>query len=160
MNTAYIAFGSNLSAPFQQIQAAIKSIAQLGDLMSVSPLYASKAIGPGTQPDYINGVCLLQTPLSPFALLAKLQTIEALQGRVRSVKNAARTLDLDILLFNSLEQTDPTLILPHPRMHERNFVIFPLLDITPELEIPSLGSILKISQKLNLIGLKKLDISV
>ncbi len=160
MNTVYIAFGSNLSRPFEQIQAAMKSISQLGLLISTSPLYASKAIGPGIQPDYINGVCLLKTPLSPFDLLEKLQSIETLQGRVRSVKNAARTLDLDILLFNTLEQTDPNLIIPHPRMHERNFVVFPLLDIAPELEIPSLGSILKISRKLNLIGLKKLDISV
>ena len=136
------------------------SIAELGLLVTISPLYASKAVGPGSQPDYINGVCKLHTSLEPYALLSCLQNIEQQQGRERSVKNAARTLDLDILLFNQISQSDPNLILPHPRMHERNFVIFPLLDIEPQLEIPSWGSIFNISQQLNLIDLKKLDIVV
>ena len=160
LNIAYIAFGSNLAAPLTQISDAMQSISALGKLTAVSPLYASKAIGPGSQPDYINGVCLLHTALDAYSLLSSLQSIEAQQGRVRTVKNAARTLDLDILLYNDLVQDDPILIIPHPRMHERNFVIMPLCDISPSLEIPELGTIFNIKEKLSLIGLKKLDITL
>ena len=160
MNTVYIAFGSNLDTPIEQIKNALLAVGELGNLTATSPLYASKAIGPGSQPDYINGVCLLETQLKPNALLTHLQAIEDQQGRVRSVKNSARTLDLDILLFNQIIQNLPHLIIPHPRMTERNFVIFPLSDIAPELNIPPHGSIFNIKQKLDTNGLKQLDISV
>ena len=158
-HTAYIAFGSNLSKPLEQIEAAFESVAKLGQIKA-SPLYTSKAVGPGKQPDYINGALKLETDLEPYSLLTALQNIEHEQGRERSVKNAARTLDLDILLFDQLTQDDPTLIIPHPRMHERNFVIYPLYDLSPELELPKLGPISELFAKLSSKGLKKLDITL
>ncbi len=159
LHITYIAFGSNLENPQAQIKAAIQAIGQLGHVIA-SPLYASKAIGPGQQPDYINGVIELKTELEPLALLRKLQQIELDQGRIRSVKNAARTLDLDILLYDQLIQDDPILTLPHPRMHERNFVLFPLAELSSELEIPKHGKISELLPHLSNNGLKKLDITL
>jgi len=157
-HTAYIAFGSNLANPLQQVKSALKSLETLGTVEQVSPLYQSKAIGPGEQGDYINGCLKLKTKLPPYELLDALQAIEAKQGRVRSVQNAARPLDLDILLFDQLSQKDPKLTLPHPRMHERNFVIFPLQDIAPQLQLPNGIHLSTVSEKLNWDGLKPLDI--
>ncbi|NRA41454.1 MAG: 2-amino-4-hydroxy-6-hydroxymethyldihydropteridine diphosphokinase [Pseudomonadales bacterium] len=162
-HTAYIAFGSNLSSPEQQIRHALTALAALavkGTSLSVSSLYASKAIGPGEQPDYINGVCQLTTELQADALLTALQAIETSQGRTRSVKNAARTLDLDILLFDQLCCDQPRLSLPHPRMHLRNFVIMPLLEIAPNLSMPDGQALSTLADRLDWQDLKKLNIQL
>ena len=162
-HTAYIAFGSNLSSPEQQIRDALTALAALAikdSSLSVSSLYASKAIGPGEQPDYINGVCQLTTELQADALLTALQAIETSQGRTRSVKNAARTLDLDILLFDQLCCDQPRLSLPHPRMHLRNFVIMPLLEIAPNLSMPDGQALSTLADRLDWQDLKKLNIQL
>ena len=162
-HTAYIAFGSNLSSPEQQIRHALTALAALAikdSSLSVSSLYASKAIGPGEQPDYINGVCQLTTELQADALLTALQAIETSQGRTRSVKNAARTLDLDILLFDQLCCDQPRLSLPHPRMHLRNFVIMPLLEIAPNLSMPDGQALSTLADRLDWQDLKKLNIQL
>ena len=162
-HTAYIAFGSNLSSPEQQIRDALTALAALAikdSSLSVSSLYASKAIGPGEQPDYINGVCQLTTELQADALLTALQAIETSQGRTRSVKNAARTLDLDILLFDQLCCDQPRLSLPHPRMHLRNFVIMPLLEIAPDLLMPDGQALSTLADRLDWQDLKKLNIQL
>ena len=163
VHTAYIAFGSNLSSPEQQIRQALQALAGLaveGSSLSVSSLYASKAIGPGKQPDYINGVCQLITDLQADALLAALQAIETSQGRTRSIKNAARTLDLDILLFDQLCCDKAKLTLPHPRMHLRNFVIMPLIEIAPNLSMPDGQALSLLADKLDWQNLKKLNIQL
>lgn len=136
--TAYIALGSNLDNPEQQVATALQAIARLPEceLAASSPWYRSKAVGPGRQPDYINGVCAIQTGLQPLALLHALQAIEQQQGRVRSERWGPRTLDLDILLYGDLETDSEELKLPHPRMTERNFVLMPLADITADLVLP------------------------
>ena len=136
---AFIAIGSNLGNPRCQVDMAIAALAELPDsqLVAVSSWYRSAAIGPGEQPDYLNGVAELHTRLTPRHLLAALQSIEQAQGRQRSQRWAARTLDLDILLYGDQVVAEPDLTVPHPRLAERNFVLYPLADLVPTLVLPN-----------------------
>ena len=139
MSRAFIALGSNLQDPLAQLQRATDSIAAIAgsQLCACSPIYRSTAVGPGQQPDYLNAVVALETDLTPLALLDALQAIENKQGRKRAVRWGARTLDLDILLYNNDTVTHPRLSIPHPRLHQRNFVLYPLADICePNLMLP------------------------
>ena len=141
---AFIALGSNLDDPLARIDAALGALAALDDtrLVARSPLYRNSALGPGRQPDFINAVAALMTGLDPHALLDEIQKIETAQGREReSERWAPRVIDLDILLYGELQISDGRLTLPHPEMHRRRFVLQPLCDIAPELEIPALGSL-------------------
>jgi 2-amino-4-hydroxy-6-hydroxymethyldihydropteridine diphosphokinase len=139
--TAYIALGANLNRPARQIHAALKELGRLTDtrLVAASSLYRSAAAGYADQPDYINAVAKLRTALEAHALLDALLAIEQRHGRERTFKNAPRTLDLDILLYDRLALNHPGLHLPHPRMHERAFVLAPLLEIAPDCRIPGQG---------------------
>lgn len=132
----YIGLGSNLDNPLEQVERAVKALAELGTITAQSPWYQSQAIGPGDQDDYINGVVALTTQLAPLQLLHALQAIENHQGRVRTVRWGERTLDLDILLYEQLELNSEELTIPHPYLCERAFVLYPLLDIAPELKLP------------------------
>ena len=105
-------------------------------LLAHSPCYRSVAIGPGRQPDYINAVAKLQSRLSSLQLLHALQAIEDAHGRERHQRWGARTLDLDILLYGSETVNSSELTIPHPRLQERNFVLYPLYDLAPELALP------------------------
>lgn len=138
MQRCFIGLGSNLGQPRVQLQRALDALAALDEcrLGEVSPLYANPAVGPGTQPDYVNAVAELFTTLEPHALLARLQRIENDQGRVRTERWGARTLDLDLLLYGDRSIDTPTLQVPHPRLRERNFVLYPLHDIAPDLRLP------------------------
>lgn len=138
MTRCFIALGSNLGDPLAQLRAALKHLQALPEttIVAGSPLYENPAIGPGPQPDYLNGVIELETVLAPQPLLAELQRIEQLQGRERGQRWAARTLDLDILLFGDKQLDTPQLQVPHPRMLQRNFVLYPLYDIAPGLTLP------------------------
>ncbi len=138
MITAYIGIGSNLDNPLQQVNAATKALAALPEssLLACSPWFGSTAIGPGQQPDYVNGVVALATDLSPDALLLALQAIEQQHDRQREQRWAARTLDLDILLYGDQRIDTPDLIVPHPRMLGRPFVLQPLLAIAADLTLP------------------------
>lgn len=146
--TAHVALGANLGQPQQTLRNAITALAKLPGvrLQATSSLYRTAPIGLKNQPDFINAVVALElsgTPLpGPQQLLDELFAIEARFGRQRSVPNAPRTLDLDLLLYDSVCCHTPTLTLPHPRMHQRAFVLAPLLEIAPggDLEIPGLGS--------------------
>lgn len=142
--TAYVALGSNLENPGLQLQRAVDEIASTHgiELAGCSQLYLSDPVGPEGQPDYCNAVVQIETILEPIALLDAMQAIENLHGRVRSVRWGPRTLDLDILLYgNEIIETE-RLTVPHYQMHVRNFVLCPLVDIEPELVLPS-GDILK-----------------
>jgi len=155
-HTAYIGLGSNLQQPSQQIQAALQALKQLPTtrLIGHSSLYRSPPLGPADQPDYINAVAILATELSPHALLFLLQAIETQQGRVRNgIRWGPRTLDLDILLYDNLCFTDSRLILPHPGLYERAFVLCPLYECAPDLVLPN-GQPLA---ELDLTTLKKLS---
>lgn len=138
---AFIALGANLHDPEQQIQAAIEELAMLRDtrLSSVSSLYRSAPVGYLEQPDFVNAVAGIETALAPRALLEALLSIERRYGRVRQFPNAPRTLDLDIVLYGDLEIDEPGLTIPHPRMHERAFVLVPLAEIAPDRIVPGRG---------------------
>jgi 2-amino-4-hydroxy-6-hydroxymethyldihydropteridine diphosphokinase len=143
MIRAYVALGSNLGNPVQTIEDAMDAMAALrGSLLkAMSSLYRTAPVGLKHQPDFINAVVAIDTRLAPRDLLAELFALEARFGRERSVKNAPRTLDLDLLLHGETVQDDPELILPHPRMHERAFVLTPLAEIAPNLIIPGRGAV-------------------
>jgi len=134
----YIGLGSNLGDPSRQLDRAVAALAELPDsqLVATSPRYGSQAVGPGEQPDYVNAVAALDTLLAPLALLDALQAIEHRQGRVRTLRWGARTLDLDLLLYGEQVLDLPRLQVPHPRLTERSFVLCPLLDLAPDLCLP------------------------
>lgn len=138
MQRCFIGLGSNLERPREQLERALRALAELPDcrLGQVSPFYGNPAVGPGKQPDYVNAVAELFTELAPADLLARLQHIENIQGRVRTERWGARTLDLDLLLYGAEIIDTPTLQVPHPRMRDRNFVLYPLRDLAPDLHFP------------------------
>lgn len=143
MIRAYVALGSNLGNPVVTIDAAIEALAALRGsiLKAMSSLYRTAPVGLKRQPDFINAVVALDTRLAAKELLDELFAVEIQFGRRRSVKNAPRTLDLDLLLFGDSVQSDPELTLPHPRMHERAFVLVPLAEIAPDAVIPGRGPV-------------------
>ena len=141
MSLAYVGIGANLQDPVAQVKQALAELARLprSRLLKSSSLYRSAPLGYADQPDFVNAVASLETSLKPVELLAQLQTIEKSQGRKRSFKNAPRSLDLDLLLFDQMTLDLPHLKIPHPRMHERAFVLEPLLEIAPAIAIPGVG---------------------
>jgi 2-amino-4-hydroxy-6-hydroxymethyldihydropteridine diphosphokinase len=138
---AYVGLGSNLDEPENQVEQALLELDRLphSRLVGRSSLYRSAPVGFAGQPDFVNAVGRLETGLPADRLLAALQDIESRHGRTRSFANAPRTLDLDLLLFENLQLRTPRLTVPHPRMHERAFVLKPLVEISPEVSIPGLG---------------------
>lgn len=141
---AYIAIGANLGDPIATVRAAIEALRAIpgAQLSAASSLYRTAPVGLRDQPDFINAVVAMQinaAVLPAPTFLALLFDIEAAFGRVRSIRNAPRTLDLDLLLFGTECYATPNLTLPHPRMAERAFVLAPLAEIAPELAIPGQG---------------------
>jgi 2-amino-4-hydroxy-6-hydroxymethyldihydropteridine diphosphokinase len=138
---ATIGLGANLNDPAAQVEYALAELDRLPGtrLIARSSLYASAPVGYVDQPDFINAVAQVDTTLAPRALLAALLDIEHRHGRERSFRNAPRTLDLDLLLYGDAHFHEEGLTLPHPRMHERGFVLLPLLEIAPDTVIPGRG---------------------
>jgi 2-amino-4-hydroxy-6-hydroxymethyldihydropteridine diphosphokinase len=157
---AYVALGSNLGDPLATVQAAFEALRTLPDsvLVAASPLYRSAPVGLRNQPDFINGVAALDTQLTAEVLLEELFAIEARFGRKRDFHHAPRTLDLDLLLFGCETRASPRLDLPHPRMHERAFVLLPLLDLAPGIAIPGRGPASELMQACREQKLTKLAI--
>ena len=139
---AHVGLGANLADPVRQVQQAIRELAELPRtrLVRHSSLYRTAPVAEPDQPDFVNAVAVLDTALSPRELLQELLALEARHGRVRSKPNAPRTLDLDLLLLGSQVISEPGLEVPHPRMHQRAFVLVPLVEVTPEALIPGRGS--------------------
>ena len=135
---AFIALGSNLADPEGQVIKAFDELAKLRSsrLLARSSLYRSTPVGRLDQPDFINAVVHIKTALLPHELLNALLDIERAHGRVREYPDGPRTLDLDLLIYDDLRCNDATLTLPHPRMHQRAFVLQPLLEIAPEVRVP------------------------
>ena len=158
MSKIYIALGSNLDEPNEQIYKAINSVDAVDDLSvtHISSLYKTKPIGKIDQPDFINAVIEVEGDISPENLHAALQAIETQAGRIRIELNEPRTLDLDILLIDDLIMKTKKLTVPHPRMHQRQFVIVPLFEINQKLNIPGIGSINKILKSLPDQGVVKI----
>ncbi|WOX06524.1 2-amino-4-hydroxy-6-hydroxymethyldihydropteridine diphosphokinase [Microbulbifer pacificus] len=138
MTRCYIGLGSNLADPAAQLRSAVARMHEIPqtEVCGCSSFYASAPIGPGEQPDYVNAVACLDTQLTAEALLDALQGIENLHGRERSLRWGARTLDLDVLLYGNDTLDTVRLIVPHPRMAERNFVLEPLAELAPDLTMP------------------------
>ena len=143
MPTAYIALGANLGDPVFTVNAAFEAISKLPQtqLMATSALYRTAPVGITEQPEFINAAARVETRLAPEALLDALLAIEQQFGRVRELRNGPRTLDLDVLLYDDLVLDTPRLTLPHPRLHLRAFVLYPLADVAPELRIPGRGTL-------------------
>lgn len=158
LHTTFIGIGSNLGDPLVQVQRALEELAALPHcrLVQRSPWYLSKAIGPGDQPDYINGVAELGTNMNPEALLDALQAIEAAHDRVRQERWGPRTLDLDILLYSDCTITSERLQVPHPWLKRRSFVILPLADVAPGLILPDGTCIDELAQTISRDGITRL----
>ena len=139
--TAYIAIGANLGDPLAQVRESFDALAALPGmrLVATSSIYRTAPVGADGQPDYFNAVACVETRLAPRALLEALLDLESRKGRFRSFQNAPRTLDLDLLLYGERSIGEPGLVVPHPRMHLRRFVLEPLLEIAPDAMIPGLG---------------------
>lgn len=140
MVIAYIGIGSNLNNPLQQVKLSLAALAKIPqtEVIKVSSLYCTYPWGVAEQPLYINAVAALKTTLLPLDLLKQLWIIENQQGRVRvsHERFGPRTLDLDILVYGDLCLTTETLVVPHPRIVERDFVLYPLAEIAPTLNLP------------------------
>lgn len=154
--TAYIGLGANLGQPAVQVSAAIAALARAAGvtLLKRSSLYRSTAIGQTDQPDYCNAVCSLQTQLSVESLFDLMIAIEQAAGRVRDgTRWGPRVLDLDLLHVENLQLDSTRLTLPHPEIARRNFVLIPLAEVAPALEIPGVGRIAELAAGVSRRGL-------
>ncbi len=154
---AYLGVGSNLDDPAEQVRRAFAKLADLPQTRVVltSPLYASKPFGPVQQGDFVNAVVGVLTQLAPRALLEGLHSIEASMGRpAQRQRWGPRVIDLDVLVYGAVRHSDPELTLPHPGIVERNFVLYPLADIAPDLDIPGLGRVTELKGRVTSNGLR------
>jgi 2-amino-4-hydroxy-6-hydroxymethyldihydropteridine pyrophosphokinase len=148
----FIAIGSNLASPLDQVNAAIAALGEIPQsrVVAVSSFYRTPPLGPQDQPDYLNAAVELETELAPEALLDNTQRIELQQGRERKAERwGPRTLDLDIMLFGDLTLNTERLTVPHYDMHNRGFMLWPLAEIAPELTFPNGVTLASLLQTLN-----------
>ena len=152
MVEAVIAVGSNLDNPAQQVNSALATLSQQPEIsiLQQSALFITRPVGFTEQPDFINAVAIIRTNLGAYELLTRLHDIEEKFGRVRTFRNAPRVLDLDLIDYNHENINSDKLILPHPRAHERGFVLGPLAQIAPDYKLP--GQKLTAQQLLEAIG--------
>lgn len=129
---AFVGMGANIGNPAAQLADALDALGDAGVLVACSGVYRSAPIGP-EQPSFLNLVAELELTEGPYELLARCQALEAAAHRVRRERWGPRTLDVDVLLYGKVEQRDPELVIPHPRMRERRFVLDPLAELAPEL---------------------------
>lgn len=160
---AFIALGSNLQDPVLQVKNAFIALEKLPKtkLIKASSLYLSAPVGYDalqlkSVPDFINAVAEVHTELAPEALLDAIHAIENKAGRERPFANAPRVLDCDLLLYEDVKISTDKLSLPHPRMHERAFVLLPLAEIAPDLTLENHGNVVELAQQLKNQGIKKL----
>ena len=159
MVNAYIGLGSNLDNPIGHVKRALEDLKQLpqSQLLLASKLYLSKPVGPQDQDNFVNAVALIITELEPLALLDELQTIEQQHQRVRERHWGPRTLDLDLLLFGEQSIQHPRLTVPHAQLSRRDFVVGPLLELCPELVLPSGTQLQELLQQCPIDGLICID---
>ncbi|WP_348673425.1 2-amino-4-hydroxy-6-hydroxymethyldihydropteridine diphosphokinase [uncultured Abyssibacter sp.] len=157
---AYLGLGANLGRPAETLAATVRAIREWPQTRcrAVSRLYHSAPMGPADQPDFCNAVVQLRTELSAPALLAQAQATERAFGRTRSdVRWGARSLDLDLLLYGDEVVQDADLVLPHPGLEQRAFVVFPLLDVAADLTLPSGRSLAEVARRLGQDGLLRVE---
>ncbi|MBT8136972.1 MAG: 2-amino-4-hydroxy-6-hydroxymethyldihydropteridine diphosphokinase [Gammaproteobacteria bacterium] len=156
---AYIALGSNLDDPQQQVARALSALAGLEQtvLAAQSSLYISAPLGPAEQPDYVNAVAAMLTQQAPLSLMTALLAIEKQHGRIRGTEKwGPRTIDLDLLLYGDTVREGEELTLPHPRMCERVFVLQPLTELAPALRLPDGRRVASVLRHLDSTGLRRL----
>ncbi|MGH8299107.1 MAG: 2-amino-4-hydroxy-6-hydroxymethyldihydropteridine diphosphokinase [Steroidobacteraceae bacterium] len=156
---AYIGIGSNLQDPRSQVLRACEGLRTLASTraLRVSPLYRSKPLGPVPQPDFINAVAAVLTQLDSRALLGELLALERTLGRPAQREHwGPRIIDLDLLVYGRERRKEPGLSLPHPGIVERNFVLYPLADLAPDLDVPGLGLVAELRGRLTSKGLERL----
>ena len=156
---AYVGVGRNLEDPRAQVERALGRLAgvPLTRVELISPLYRSKPMGPIDQPDFVNAVAGLLTQLEAPALLEELRALEAALGRPAVHERwGPRVIDLDLLSYARERRTGPELALPHPGIPERNFVLYPLADITPDLDLPGLGRVAGLAERVAAEGILRL----
>ena len=135
VSLAYVGLGANLGDARATLAGAVESLAELGEVRAVSPLYETDPVGLEDQPPFLNAVAVVATPLDPHRLLAELLAIEARFGRERTIRWGPRTLDLDLLAMDGVQLDEPQLTVPHPRLAEREFALRPLADVAPDVPI-------------------------
>ncbi len=145
---AVIALGANLEDPETAVELALSLLELSTDLISRSKLYSTKPVGGPPQPDYINAVAIIESELAAHDLLDLLKGIEKSMGRVRNERWGPRVIDLDLITYGDLQSDDESLTLPHPRAHERRFVLEPWLEIDPDAYLPTFGCIRDILAKI------------
>jgi 2-amino-4-hydroxy-6-hydroxymethyldihydropteridine diphosphokinase len=156
---AYIGVGSNLADPHRQVTNACARLGELSltRVVLTSPLYRSRPLGPVAQPDFVNAVAALLTQLTSPTLLAALRALETALGRPpRHERWGPRIIDLDLLSYGREQRSDADLTLPHPGIVERNFVLYPLADIAPDLDLPGLGRVTELKGRVTSEGLERL----
>jgi 2-amino-4-hydroxy-6-hydroxymethyldihydropteridine diphosphokinase len=136
-----ISVGSNLQDPEEQVDRALDRLEQVFDVVAASSIYRTSPVGLTDQPEFRNAVVIIDDERSPGEVLAKLHSIEQEAGRTRDVRWGPRTLDLDLIVAGETMSDDPECLLPHPRAHERAFVLMPWLEIEPEAVIPGRGPV-------------------
>jgi 2-amino-4-hydroxy-6-hydroxymethyldihydropteridine diphosphokinase len=153
----YIAVGSNIQDPREQVLKAVETLRGISSqlrVIAVSRLYRTKPFGPVAQPDFVNGVVGALTQLEASVLLQKMQAVEVALGRpAKHEKWGPRVIDLDLLIYGRERRQDPGLTLPHPGIVERNFVLYPLADIAPDLDVPGLGRVAELKGRVAHTGI-------
>jgi len=162
MSTVYLGLGSNINGPVQQLECAIRILGQQArcKILALSSFYSNPPMGPAQQPDYVNAVVCIDTDFSPGQLMDNLQAIEMQQGRKRGVRWGPRCLDIDILLYEQISLDSERLKIPHPGLCERNFVLYPLQEIAPDLNIPGKGHIIDLIKDCDYGELRKLQVDM
>ena len=141
MTRAVLSLGANLGDRLAALQAAVDALAEHMTVVAVSPVYATEPVGYVDQPEFLNAVALADTDLSPRDLLAFAHQVEQAGGRVRGERWGPRTVDVDLVVYGVEVSADPACTLPHPRAHERSFVLVPWLDVDPDAAFPALGRV-------------------
>ncbi|GAB3712390.1 2-amino-4-hydroxy-6-hydroxymethyldihydropteridine diphosphokinase [Mariniluteicoccus flavus] len=154
------ALGSNLGDPLENLQGALDSLGNTPDviIVDVSPVYETDPVGgPADSPQFLNAVVVAETTLQTRTLLERAQAIEDAYGREREHRNDPRTLDVDLVVVGQVQQNDPELTLPHPRAHERAFVLVPWHDVDPTGELPGHGPIAVLLEDVDTSGVRRRD---
>lgn len=154
------ALGSNLGDRLDYLQAAVDTLTDSSEIVpvAVSPVYESVPVGgPADQPKFLNAVLVVDTTLSPRSLMERAQSTETAYGRTREVPNGPRTLDIDVLAVGDVTADDEDLMVPHPRLAERAFVLVPWSDVDPDFAVPGLGRVIDLSSAVDATGVRRLD---
>jgi 2-amino-4-hydroxy-6-hydroxymethyldihydropteridine diphosphokinase len=158
MSQAVIALGANLDDPARHLHEAALRINRIPEVRVIgrSHLFRTAPVGGPDQPDYVNAVIIAETDREPHSLLADLHAVESEHGRIRDVHWGPRTLDLDLIAYDDFHSADPALHLPHPRAHERAFVLVPWCDADPDAHFPGVGPVRDLLSDLDTTGCEML----